>query len=434
MTSLPTDDVQLKQIATSAVNQSDISKLGSLLTHLFNKDSPIQQLPNAFQTIITVAEHILALFKNDEDCGIEIPDLIKVLNNRIIPNLNQLSNTTSQIPNVQTQNQLFALQIQFIDFLSLCYQADGDYKSAAVALGSSKYPENLISDDISLNRQRLDWMIREAEYYLAAGETALASQVIKHTHQLISDYKSSSDDKLLLRFKTVYARILDSERKFIEAATRYYELSFAIASDSAQSKSDLKLTLEKSVDCLILSPSGSPQRSKLLNQFVSDIRFQQLNCRNFDMLMKIAKNQVITPNEFQTYQRQLPEHYNAMTLAGQTVAQNCILQHNLSAISSHYTTIKLNELQNLLNCQSVSEVEQLCCSMIESNRLNAKINHLTQTCDFISDRNVLLTANDTSNAMPIADQFEVLCDKLAQISDRILAEYPQLNVAKTQSV
>lgn len=34
-----------------------------------------------------------------------------------------------------------------------------------------------------------------------------------------------SDEKLNLRYKACYARICDSKRKFLEAATHYYELS-----------------------------------------------------------------------------------------------------------------------------------------------------------------------------------------------------------------
>lgn len=35
----------------------------------------------------------------------------------------------------------------------------------------------------------------------------------------------ASDDKLNLRYKACYARICDSKRKFLEAATHYYDLS-----------------------------------------------------------------------------------------------------------------------------------------------------------------------------------------------------------------
>jgi COP9 signalosome complex subunit 4 len=33
------------------------------------------------------------------------------------------------------------------------------------------------------------------------------------------------NEELELQYKTCYARILDSKRRFLEAATRYYELS-----------------------------------------------------------------------------------------------------------------------------------------------------------------------------------------------------------------
>jgi hypothetical protein len=41
-------------------------------------------------------------------------------------------------------------------------------------------------------------------------------------HNLIGEIE---DDKLTLQYKACYARICDSKRKFLEAATHYYDLS-----------------------------------------------------------------------------------------------------------------------------------------------------------------------------------------------------------------
>eukprot|EP00951_Prasinocladus_malaysianus_P046259 scaffold633740_cov55-Prasinocladus_malaysianus.AAC.1 len=49
-----------------------------------------------------------------------------------------------------------------------------------------------------------------------------AEVFIKKAHVLMS---SCTDPATTLQYKVCYARILDSKRRFLEAATRYYELS-----------------------------------------------------------------------------------------------------------------------------------------------------------------------------------------------------------------
>ena len=64
--------------------------------------------------------------------------------------------------------------------------------------------------------------------------------------------------------KVCYARILDSKRKFLEAGTRYYQLSqLQGKSFGALTVSEAELTqaLLQAVTCAILAPAG-PQRSR----------------------------------------------------------------------------------------------------------------------------------------------------------------------------
>ena len=54
-----------------------------------------------------------------------------------------------------------------------------------------------------------------------------------------------------------FARIQDCQRKFFEAATRYYELSQLVADDEQTAE----LALQSATVCTILSPAG-PKRSR----------------------------------------------------------------------------------------------------------------------------------------------------------------------------
>ena len=71
-------------------------------------------------------------------------------------------------------------------------------------------------------QQKADIYIKIAETYLADDETVDAENFVNRASGLME----AVDDWLLqLRYRTTYARVLDSNRKFLEAALRYYELS-----------------------------------------------------------------------------------------------------------------------------------------------------------------------------------------------------------------
>lgn len=66
---------------------------------------------------------------------------------------------------------------------------------------------------------------------------------------------------LILRYKSTYARVLDFNRKFLQAASRYHDLSQS-SGDLIRAE-DLLLMLGGAATCAILAPSG-PQRQRVL--------------------------------------------------------------------------------------------------------------------------------------------------------------------------
>lgn len=70
-----------------------------------------------------------------------------------------------------------------------------------------------------------------------------------------------TDVSLLLRYRVTSARVLDANRKFVEAALRYYDLSNTTATDVVQE--DLLELLGKAVTCAVLGKVG-PQRSRVM--------------------------------------------------------------------------------------------------------------------------------------------------------------------------
>lgn len=60
----------------------------------------------------------------------------------------------------------------------------------------------------------------------------------------------------------MYASVLDYKRKFIEAAQRYYELSYKSININEQDRMD---SLKKAMICTILASAGQPRGKRIIN-------------------------------------------------------------------------------------------------------------------------------------------------------------------------
>lgn len=226
--------------------------------------------------------------------------------------------------------------------------------------------------------RRVSWHVDCASFWLAADETGSASQQIKRAHGLIAEVKGNQ--QLLLKFKTVYAQVLDAERKFLEASLRYLELSqqTSAATTGLVTEQDLLQSLEYSITCAILAKAGPP-RSRVLAMLYSDERSKQLT--NYGMLEKMFKERIISPTEVTKFESLLSEHQQASTANGRTVLQNAVIEHNLLAASKIYNNCKIEELGRLLFI-SPGEAEKLSSQMIEQGRLMGTIDQIQGLVEF----------------------------------------------------
>jgi len=264
-----------------------------------------------------------------------------------------------------------------LELLAQCHQANGDFKSAAYALSSFKFDDK---QNCSAEH-RVRWYVQTAEFFLAINESGMASQQIKRAHALMAELTritSKSAQALVLRFKTCYARILDAERKFAEAALRYMELSQS--SSESVKDADRLLSLEYAVSCAILAKAG-PQRSRVLAMLYSDDRSKQLP--NYPMLEKMLKERIISASETATFEQLLQDHQKADTGSGRTVMQNSVIEHNMLAASKIYRNIRFDQLAILLGIKA-DEAEALAGSMIEQQRLKASIDQVESLLEFQS--------------------------------------------------
>lgn len=271
---------------------------------------------------------------------------------------------------------------------------------------------------------RVAWYVSSAELWLSVDETGSASQQIKRAHALISELPKT-DVKLILRFRTCYARVLDAERKFQEAAQRYLELSHLAV--GLVNENDVMQTLQLAVNCALLA-KPSPGRSRVLAALHSDERVRGLP--NRAMLESMFYERLIRPSEVAEFESLLAPHQKADTSTGLTVVKNSMIEHNIAAASKIYRNVKWSELSRMLGVGE-AEAESITARMIEQGRLEAAIDQVEGICEFKSsnqgnNQSINRAGSSSAEALQSWDhEIEEVCLQINRISDSIQRQFPQ---------
>lgn len=161
-----------------------------------------------------------------------------------------------------------------------------DYSTAAQILSGLRMETNEGSVYYMTPIERCDVFVKVAECYLEEDLTVEAEGAVTKAGTIIEtsgiSFKTNDDDDddnnndgddnkaknktdeqtmtLLLRYKSTYARILDANRKFLNAAMKYHDLSTAYKYTDAIDEEDLLIMLGKAVTCAILSPNSAQRQ------------------------------------------------------------------------------------------------------------------------------------------------------------------------------
>uniref|UniRef100_A0A7S4V835 PSMD12/CSN4-like N-terminal domain-containing protein n=1 Tax=Ditylum brightwellii TaxID=49249 RepID=A0A7S4V835_9STRA len=138
----------------------------------------------------------------------------------------------------------------------------GDYVGAAVCLDGLRMTDDEGSPYYMTSAEKCDVYVKIAECYLEEGETVKADGAVTKAGQVVESISDPEQHMaLILRYKSTYAQVLDSNRKFLQAASRYHDLSQA--NTEMIDADDLLRMLGRAATCAILAPSG-PQRQRIL--------------------------------------------------------------------------------------------------------------------------------------------------------------------------
>jgi COP9 signalosome complex subunit 4 len=190
---------------------------------------------------------------------------------------------------------------------------------------------------------------------------------------------------LILRYKSTYARVLDCNRKFLPAASRYHDLT-NLHSDKIDEGDILEL-LGRATTCAILAPSGA-QKKRILATLYADPRLGQLRTiphlqTHATLVTKMYRSQVIRPEDVGPFESSLADHQKAIRGDGRTILQHAVLEHNMIAVSRLYRSIYLRELNKVLGDVPA---EKLAAKMITDGSLKGKIDQVEGILYFTLDQ------------------------------------------------
>ena len=227
--------------------------------------------------------------------------------------------------------------------------------------------------------------VKIAECFLAEDEISEADSAVNKAGQIVESI--TNPDKhigLILRYKSTYARVLDNNRKFLQAAGRYHDLSDQSNSNLIPSD-DLLRMLGNAATCAILSPSG-PQRQRVLGHIFKDPRLNQLDSipqfeTHATILKKMFRFQILEKEELVKFEASLQEHQKARMGDGLTIMERGVVEHNMIAVSKIYKTIYTSELAVKLGV-GTEKAEKIAANMIMEGSLEGSIDQVDGLVEF----------------------------------------------------
>ncbi|KAG5649032.1 hypothetical protein DXG03_000381 [Asterophora parasitica] len=295
---------------------------------------------------------------------------------------------------VSYEEQVNTLRFQLADLL----EEEEEWSEAArVLMGISlDSGQRLIGD-----ADKLRVYVRIVRLLLEDEENVQAETYYNRAALLV--HSLTDDRETLLQFKLCQARISDYGRKFLEAASRYHELSYVGEID----EDERRHMLLAAVTCAVLAPAG-PNRSRVLASLYRDER--TIDLPTYNILSKMFLDQILRSAEVKEFERTLKPHQLAKIaissndrLAGQyddtslnepsagtrtgpsTVLDRAVMEHNLLASSKIYNNITFGGLGALLDLTS-GAAETMARKMIEQGRLRGSIDQVDKLIWFEGNR------------------------------------------------
>lgn len=269
--------------------------------------------------------------------------------------------------------------------LSSLLEAEEEWSRAAAVLSGI----DLDSGTTDANRERreadkLRTEVHIARLYLEDDDPAQAEAHVRRAAALVA---GSADELLQLQYSTCHARVLDAQRRFLEASLAYYAVSKKVSVTDGdgnrleQDEAEQQTALTQATTCAILAPAG-PQRSRILATLYKDERCAKLP--SYALLEKVHLERMLRPAEVESFTQTLRPHQMAVRGDGTRVHERAVVEHNLLAASTLYTNISFGELGSLLGT-TAEAAESIAARMVIEDRMRASIDQVDGYIHFMPD-------------------------------------------------
>ncbi|CAO3566856.1 unnamed protein product [Mortierella alpina] len=252
--------------------------------------------------------------------------------------------------------------------LATIYEDEEDWAEAAQVLMGIPLDSG---HRIIANEYKVGVYIRIVRLLLEDDEAISAEAYLNRASVLMRDTK---DISLQLTFKLSQAKISDFKNKFLEASSRYHEISYI----QDVEYDERMLILSAAVVCAVLAPAG-PQRSRMLATLYKDDRSQRLP--HFSILEKMYLDRVLRSNEVSEFATTLKQHQLALLPDNTTVLDRAVIEHNLLSASKIYNNISFEELGALLGV-TPEQAEARASKMMGEGRMSGSIDQIERLIFF----------------------------------------------------
>jgi COP9 signalosome complex subunit 4 len=263
---------------------------------------------------------------------------------------------------------------------------DADYAGAARILGGMRMEDDTTSVYYTSKVAKAEIYVKIAECFLAEDEIAESDSAVNKAGSAVESLsieEKEGQSALLLRYKSTTARVLDANRKFLQAASRYHELSQS-SSDLLDAE-ELLHFLGRATTCAILAPSGG-QRQRILGHLYRDERLSELDrlsefCTHAKIVRKMYRHQILQESELKQLEESLDPHQKAIMGDGLSILERGVVEHNMVAVSKTYRSIYITTLTKILNVDE-RRAEKLAASMIREGFLHGSMDQVNGLLEF----------------------------------------------------
>ena len=299
----------------------------------------------------------------------------------------------------------------------------GEYGLAARILAVTRMDDNIDSVYYLSAAEKTDIHVSVAECFLQEDEIAESDAAVNKAGVTVEQMDPQPQHTgLILRYKSTYARVLDANRKFLPAASRYHELSTQLLAGLI-AEEDLYHMLGRAATCAILAPAG-PQRQRVLGHIANDPRLSQLDAleefaTHALIVKKMHTHQILRPGsvELTKFEASLAPHQKAVMGDGLTIMERGVVEHNMIAVANLYESIYVTELAHILGV-SKAKAESIAASMIMDGSLHC-------TIDQGAGEGLLEFQDDVSPMEAYDRSVNNFCQQLNVVTDAIKAKQQQ---------